>query len=183
MNFCDINGEYKQIRGFDDYYITEFGEVYSMRLRGREKKPHLHILKPKDPKNSTKYLNVILCRNDGQYTFAIHRLVAEHFVGGYFDGAVVNHIDGDNRNNAASNLEWVTTRDNIQKSYITSGVGAKRNCKIWELYDKHGVLIGTFNCHMDMENFVKEKCIDASPTQLTKKGNSRGYIVNKTSRY
>lgn len=31
MNFSDINGRYKQIDGFDDYYITENGEVYSTR--------------------------------------------------------------------------------------------------------------------------------------------------------
>ncbi len=179
MDFCDINGRYKQVEGFNDYYITEYGEVYSMRLRGHEKEAHLHKLKPKDPKNNAKYLNVILCRDDGQHTVAIHRLVAKHFVDGYFDGAVVNHIDGNNRNNAASNLEWTTIQDNVHKSYITSGVGAKRNFKIWELYNKDGTLVGIFSSHIDMENFVKKNGIDASPTQLTKKSESRGYIINK----
>lgn len=44
----------------------------------------------------------------------IHRLVAEHFVTGYFDGAVVNHIDGNPSNNKADNLEWVTQARNIE---------------------------------------------------------------------
>lgn len=179
MDFCDINCRYKRINGFDDYYITEFGDIYSTRLRGAEKEKHLHIMKPKEPGNKSKYLNIILCRDDGQYTKSVHRLVAEHFVDGYFDGAVVNHIDGNNRNNSYTNLEWTCTADNIHKSYKTSGVGAKRNYKIYELYDTDMCLIGTFSSHIDMENFVRENEIDASPTQLTKKCFSRGYTLIK----
>lgn len=37
MTFQEINGRYKQIKNFEDYFVTEFGEVYSMRLRGNEK--------------------------------------------------------------------------------------------------------------------------------------------------
>lgn len=179
MQFQDISGRYKPISGFPEYYITEFGEVYSTRLRGNEKEPHLHRLHPKNPGNPGKYLNIILCNDDGQYTKSIHRLVAEHFVDGYFDGAVVNHIDGDNRNNAATNLEWTTTQDNVHKSYETSGVPAKRNYKIWELYDPQSNLLGVFTSHLDMEGFVKSHNLNASPTQLTKKKNSRGYMVTQ----
>ena len=45
MDFKDIKGKYKQIEGFQDYFITEYGEIYSIRLRGNEKEPHLHKLK------------------------------------------------------------------------------------------------------------------------------------------
>ena len=179
MDFQNVHGRVKKINGFDDYYITEFGEVYSTRLRGREKIPHLHRVKPKNPGKANKYLNIILCRDDGQYTKSIHRLVAEHFVDGQFEGAVVNHIDGNNRNNTASNLEWTTVADNVHKSYETSGVTAKRNYRIWELYSPNGDLLGTFTSHNDMERFVKDNGIDASATQLSKTGNSRGYTVIK----
>lgn len=179
MDFCDIKGRYKQIHGFPDYYITEYGEVYSVRKIGVAKTARLHRMKPKNPGKDAKYLNIILCRDDGQYTKSIHRLVAEHFVDGYFDGAVVNHIDGNNRNNAASNLEWTTTQDNIHKSYKTSGKTAKRNFKEWSLYDASGRRLGVFYNHLDMERFVKENGLDTSPTQLTKTGRSRGYFVIK----
>ena len=128
----------------------------------------------------TNSKNIILCRDDGQYTKSIHRLVAEHFVNGYFDGAVVNHIDGNNRNNDCSNLEWTTIQDNVQKSYKTSGVSAKRNYKVWHLYDSKDNLLGVFTSHLHMEKFVKDNNISASATQLTKKGNSRGYYITKT---
>ena len=130
-------------------------------------------------KNDSKYLNVILCADERHFTKSIHRLVAEHFVDGYFDGAVVNHIDGNKRNNNASNLEWTTTRDNVIKSYVTSGKSAKRNYKEWKLYSPNGELIGIFYNHKDMERFVTNQRLNASPTQLTKRGNSRGYYVVK----
>ena len=144
MTFQDINGRYKQIKDFKDYFVTEYGEIYSTRLRGNERESHLHKIKPKDPGNPSKYLNVILCSDHGQVTKSVHRLVAEAFVGGYFDGAVVNHIDGNNRNNNASNLEWTTVKDNVHKSYITSGKSPVRNSKIWRLVDANGVVIGDF---------------------------------------
>lgn len=179
IDFSDIKCRYKQIEGFKDYYITERGDIYSTRLRGNEKEPHLHKLKPKNPGKSNKYLNIILCNDDGQFTKSIHRLVAQHFVDGYFEGAVVNHIDGNNRNNTASNLEWTTVADNVRKSYMTSGMGAKRNYKIWTLIDKEGNVLRTFGEHFSMERYVKENHIDASPSQLTKVGFSRGYRVIK----
>lgn len=179
MNLSDINERYKQIKGFKDYYITESGDVCSTRLRGNEKTPHLHKLKPKNPGKSSKYYNIILCREDGQYTKSIHRLVVEHFVDGYFDGAVVNHIDGDNRNNVASNLEWTTIQDNVRKSYITSGISQVRNYITWELYNPDKVLVGSFCGHTEMEKFIRLNKIDVSPTWLTKSGKSRGYTVIK----
>lgn len=179
MDFSDINTRYKRINGFDDYYISDIGDVYSTRLRGNEKEKRLRKLKAKNPGNDNKYLNIILCNDDGQFTKSIHRLVAEHFVDGYFDGAVVNHIDGNKRNNDYRNLEWTTVRDNVRKSYITSGKPPKRNFKEWKLYDPKGMLVGVFYSHLEMESYVLNNGLDASPTQLTKDGNSRGYIVTK----
>lgn len=179
MEFSDINGRYKKIKGFDDYYITEFGDVYSTRPIGIGKIGKLHKLKPKDPGSPSKYLNIILCRDDGQYTKSIHRLAAEHFVDGYFEGAVPNHIDGNNRNNASTNLEWVTVRENIHKSYKTSGVGAARNVRKWRLYNANNELVGCFDGHVKLEEYVAANCSEVSPTSLTKYGKCNGYYVVK----
>lgn len=46
-----------------------------------------------------------------------HRYVAKAFhEDTYFDGAVVNHIDGNKQNNMADNLEWVTQSENVAHS-------------------------------------------------------------------
>lgn len=42
----------------------------------------------------------------------IHQCVAEYFVDGWFEGACVNHKDGDKHNNHWENLEWVTYQEN-----------------------------------------------------------------------
>lgn len=47
----------------------------------------------------------------------LHRLVAELFHDDtYKEDLVVNHIDGNKQNNFASNLEWVTQKENIKHS-------------------------------------------------------------------
>ena len=176
----DMEEKLKRIKGFEDYFISDLGNVYSERLRGWETKHRLRRLKAKNPGDPSKYLNIILCRDGEQVPKSIHRLVAEHFVDGYFDGAVVNHIDGNNRNNRADNLEWVTTKVNIHKSYDTSGKDQRRNFKIWKLFDNEHQQIGEFRSHFDLEEFVKSSGINASPTMLTKHGRSNGYTVIKS---
>lgn len=181
MELSDIHGEYKRINGFEDYFITEYGEVYSERLRGGRKHHYLHKVMPKSPKRKCGYSNVVLCRDDGQYTRMIHRLVAEHFVDGYFEGAVVNHIDGNTRNNVASNLEWVTTAENVHKSYDTSGIPATRNYKWWSLIAPDGTLLGEFMGNIKLQEFVVNNGIPASPSGLVRHNQSNGYTVIKST--
>jgi hypothetical protein len=54
----------------------------------------------------------------------IHRLVAQAFVANPNGYNVVNHLDGDKTNNAASNLEWTTSHGNNQHAWDT---GLNRN--------------------------------------------------------
>lgn len=47
----------------------------------------------------------------------VHRLVALAFCDGQQDGYQVNHIDGNKTNNAASNLEWCSARQNVLHAF------------------------------------------------------------------
>ncbi len=61
------------------------------------------------------YLKVRLVSTDGgRHRYSVHRLVLENFspVDG-MDKMQVNHKDGDKKNNALSNLEWTTPKENI----------------------------------------------------------------------
>jgi hypothetical protein len=53
-----------------------------------------------------------LCNKDGQYKKSIHRLLAENYIDNPEEKAHVNHIDGCKTNNALSNLEWATPKEN-----------------------------------------------------------------------
>ena len=58
----------------------------------------------------------ITIRIDGKISkLRVHRLVAKAFVAGEFEGATVDHIDGNRLNNAPSNLEWVTLSENTKR--------------------------------------------------------------------
>jgi hypothetical protein len=59
--------------------------------------------------HTTGYKRVALGRNNCRY---VHRLVAVCFLPNPDNLPTVDHIDGDKNNNAASNLRWVTSRQN-----------------------------------------------------------------------
>lgn len=47
----------------------------------------------------------------------IHRLLAEAFIPNPLNLPQINHIDGNKINNALSNLEWVTAKQNMQHGF------------------------------------------------------------------
>lgn len=60
----------------------------------------------------TGYYLVTLCNNGLRKNQFIHRLLALHFVPNPENKPQVNHIDGNKQNNALTNLEWVTSKEN-----------------------------------------------------------------------
>lgn len=71
-------------------------------------------------KNSRGYAVIVLCKNGVKKTESAHRLVCFTFKPTtYFDGAFVNHIDGNKMNNSPGNLEWVTGSQNMIHAYRT----------------------------------------------------------------
>lgn len=99
-----------QIEGQDTpYLIRDDGTVWSEK-RNR-------VLKGTVKRN--EYHTVYLSFNNKQYNFMIHRLVAEAFCENPHHYTIVHHIDENKHNNAATNLEWVTTQENITAAVKT----------------------------------------------------------------
>ncbi len=96
------------IPGFNNkYLIREDGQVTSLH------KNRIRVLKPD---RSGEYDLVVLTEGCLIKRWSVHRLVAMVFLE-YFPGLVVNHIDGDKRNNHVSNLEMVTQGQNNSHAY------------------------------------------------------------------
>ncbi len=96
---------WKPINDYEGLYeISSYGRIKS--LRGKKPK----YLKPQN--DSRGYLQIGLNKDGIRKNYKVHRLVALHFVDGYFDGAEVDHIDTDRKNNHYSNLRWVTHSEN-----------------------------------------------------------------------
>lgn len=169
----NIPGNYKQIKGFSNYYITDSGDVYSNRhnngYQGIRKLAHKGINNPK------RYAQVALCKNGHIKYMQVHTLVATYFCKGYFDGAVVNHIDGNIHNNDYRNLEWVTQKENVHKSYISSGINATRNYNYYVLTDENDNPLSVFKGRNAADKFIESNNINASSSSIKRHGKSRGY--------
>ena len=86
--------------GNGNYYVSNFGNVKNDALmlgfEGRRKRVS-RMMKPWD--NGKGYQVVSLNFNGKYKNFYVHRLVAEHFLGGIPKGFEVNHIDYNKKNN------------------------------------------------------------------------------------
>lgn len=81
------------------------------------------------------YVIVHLYLSGKRVVRTVHRLVAAAFVDGYFDGAHVNHRDGDRTHNAASNLEWVTRSGNMQHASRAGRLSPRRTAVVGTPFD------------------------------------------------
>ena len=105
--------EMTKINGFDDYFITKCGRVFSKKLGG------LVELKLREDKDG--YLEVGLYKNRKRYFRRVHRLVGINYIPNPNRYPQINHIDGNVKNNNVENLEWTTCLENIRHSYNVLG--------------------------------------------------------------
>jgi hypothetical protein len=96
----------KKIKDYPNYSITEDGLVFSHNYN-----------KYLSPFNSSGYLRYRLLNNNKAKNFLAHRLVAEAFITNTGEGVIVNHKDGNKKNNNVSNLEWCTYSENQKHAY------------------------------------------------------------------
>ena len=99
------------IKGLEGFYqISNFGNVRSVqRVVNKRKYKSVPITAHI---TYGGYYSVQLRKCITKTIYYVHRLVALHFVDGYYDGAHVNHIDNNKLNNNAENLEWVSISEN-----------------------------------------------------------------------
>lgn len=117
---------WKPIKGYEGFYeVSDHGRVRSLDRKKAQMSSHGTmmekrypgmILSPNDNGNGYK----MVCLRDSacgkKKNHYIHRLVAEAFIPNPNGLPVINHLDYDKGNNAASNLEWVTQIDNVHYS-------------------------------------------------------------------
>lgn len=109
--------EWRPVVGYEDFYeVSSEGQLRSLR-RNR-------IMKGSP--NEQGYLLVSLSRDGGFKTHAIHRVVAEAFLGSRPEGLETRHLDGNNTHNAVSNLAYGTKSEN-QRDRRTHGTDPHLN--------------------------------------------------------
>lgn len=108
---------WKDVPGFEgSYEVSSYGRVKSLRrVVIRENRRPLsikeRILKPYPDHGG--YYSVSLLRQGKIFHEKVHRLVAKVFIGVKPSGLEIAHNDGNKSNNAAQNLRYTTSKDNV----------------------------------------------------------------------
>lgn len=98
-------------KGYENFSVSNTGKIKNTRTNT--------ILKADISNMGYCRVNLYNKITKKQKKFAIHRLVALYFVNGD-TSLVVNHIDGNKKNNNYLNLEWVTSGENNAHAYRTN---------------------------------------------------------------
>ncbi len=151
----------KDIPGWAGYKATNQGEIISCPRKWQTK---YMILKPMEDING--YLYVGLSKNGKAKSIKVHKLIALTFIGIRPNRLVINHIDRNRKNNKISNLEYITTRENVNHSFIDKKISSqypgvcfyKKN-KQWGAYiqikkEKH--FLGLFKEENNAANAYKQ---------------------------
>ena len=132
---------WRDIDGYEGLYqVSIEGRVKSLERKdrlGRIVKER--ILKPCD--NGRGYLYISLSDGTGGHKrHYIHRLVGEAFVPNLLEKEDVNHKDENPSNNHASNLEWVTHKENLNYGTRNERIAKALNKPVAQ-YTKDGAFI------------------------------------------
>lgn len=105
---------WKDIKGYEgSYQVSNFGRIKSFKKRFGTQECTT-IMKANETWGG--YLRVGLTKDKKSKLFAVHRLVAEAFIPKVEGKPIVDHINGDRKDNRVENLRWCTFSENAKFS-------------------------------------------------------------------
>ena len=126
--------EFRDIKGFENYQVSNLGRIYSKKRRACLKVKRLA---------GRGYYQVRLSKEGKYYYKNLHRLIAETFIPNPNKYRTVNHINGNKLDNRLSNLEWA---DDCRQQHEACLLGLKPTTKhilteseiikVYEMYSK-----------------------------------------------
>ena len=142
-NIIEEKPEGKEVEGFENYIITDTGQVYSKTSK-RFLNPSLngagyHVidLYAKEYDETKEKKEYTRKRQERRKKFRVHYLVAKHFIENIDPETrtEVNHKDKNRINNNVSNLEWVSSKENLQHAHNKKVFQYDKDDKLIKLYE------------------------------------------------
>lgn len=113
---------WKPVIGYEDrFQVSNLGRL-------RSSKSGKILSQTKTKKGYLTHATKIGGRCGKSVCFKIHRLVALAFIPNPDNLPEINHKDGKKSNNEVENLEWVTSKENIDHAFGTGLAYARRGC-------------------------------------------------------
>lgn len=143
------------------YQGVDYSEFYEVSSLGnfRNAKTKRQVKTHVNPKGYLLYVGS-LGKRGAQKAFKIHKCVAETFINNPNNLTDVNHIDGNKANNAVSNLEWCTHRENIRHCVDVLGKLKGKNhvaSKAVLAKDKNGNVVYEFESINQASNYIAKQ--------------------------
>ena len=170
---------WKTIAGYEGLYqVSNLGRVKSLNYNhtGIER-----ILMSRKNRGGYLYVNL---HKDGHYkTITVHRLVATAFIPNPNNMKTVNHKDEVKTNNVASNLEWMSQKDNNNygthnKRASEAKINHPSLSKKVQMFDKQtGELLATFPSTHEAERVTGINQGHISECCIGKLKSAGGYIL------
>ncbi len=116
----------KPIENYTGYYVSDDGNIYSNLIKGSKNKSKRAELRELTPRLTKNGYARIYARNDitnKRKDIYIHRAVAEAFVDNPENKKYVNHKNCIRCDNRASNLEFVTAKENTNYTKQMNHIG------------------------------------------------------------
>jgi len=140
--------QWKDIKGYENFYqVSNFGRIKSSERydsMGRQVTEKIR----KQKLNNRGYSQICLNKNGNKKYFLVHRLVAEVFILNPSNLPQVNHIDENNHNNYASNLEWCSNDYNAHYGNRIERCGIKHRKAVETIVNGKNIL---FKSHTEAE--------------------------------
>ena len=110
---------YRRADGFVGAYVAKNGDIRVIADDGKVGSPQEYV-------SSSGYRTVLLEKDQGTVQESVHRIVGKAWVPNPDRKPEINHKDGNKLKCNASNLEWVTHKENIRHAYAMGLAGGPK---------------------------------------------------------